>query len=257
MTDLPVTLRLGYLYPDLLNLYGDRGNIIALTQRAQWRGIHVVIQQIGLGERPDFRSIDLAFIGGGQDREQCLIADDLVATKGDALRDEVEDGLPIFAVCGGYQLLGHYYRTGDGRKLPGAGILDIWTEAGKRRMIGNVVVKTDLWNEDPHTIVGFENHSGRTFLGEGCRPLGRVQIGGGNNGEDGGEGTIYRHVIGTYLHGPGLPKNPRMTDWLLERAIERRYGEHSLQPLSDTLEMRAHQAAIKRALQRKGAGGHK
>lgn len=241
-------LRLGYLYPDLLNLYGDRGNILALMRRAEWRGITVEIREVGLGDEVDFRSLDLVFIGGGQDREQALIAGDLAGAKGRGLREAVEDGLPLLAVCGGYQLLGRYYRTGDGRELPGAGVFDLVTEAGDRRIIGNVVIETDLWDDPPWTVVGFENHSGRTFLSPACRPLGRVQVGGGNNGEDGGEGAVYRHAVGTYLHGPVLPKNPRLADWLLRRAVERRYGGAvPFQPLNDGVEMRAHEAAIERA----------
>ncbi len=242
-----VTLRLGYLYPDLLNLYGDRGNILTLVRRIRWRGLDVVVREIGLGERPDFAELDLVFIGGGQDREQALIAEDLAGVKADGLRAAVEAGLPLLAVCGGYQLLGRFYRTGDGRELPGAGVLDLWTEAGKRRMIGNVVIETDLWMEEPRTIVGFENHSGRTFLGPGCRPLGRVRVGGGNNGRDGGEGAVHRSAVGTYLHGPVLPKNPRLADWLLERALERRRGTAGLAPLDDAVEVAAHHAAIERA----------
>lgn len=256
-------LRICHLYPDLMNLYGDRGNIIALTRRALWRGIQAEVSAVGVGDRTDFSSFDIAFIGGGQDREQALIAEDFVRHKKGALVEAVEGGLVLLAVCGGYQLLGQYYRTAEGQTLPGVGLFDIWTEAGHKRMIGNVVIETDLWAEgkprpegrlrpgDRRTVVGFENHSGRTFLGKGVKPLGRVLIGHGNNGRDRQEGAVYRNAVGTYLHGSLLPKNPRLADWLLGRAIERRYGAAAvtrcLVPLDDRAEEEAHQAAIRRA----------
>ncbi len=242
-------IRICHLYPDLLNLYGDRGNIIALVRRAEWRGIRVTVTSLGLGDAADFEAVDLAFIGGGQDREQSLVAEDFARGKGEALAAAVEEGMPLLAVCGGYQLLGLYYRTAGGEEMPGVGLFDLWTEAGSRRLIGNVVVETDLCG-GRCTLVGFENHSGRTFLGSGCRPLGRVLVGAGNNGEDGLEGAVYRNAVGTYLHGSLLPKNPRLADWLLARALERRYGPGAaaaLTPLDDAVEERAHLAAIRRA----------
>lgn len=249
MTGVP-ELRICHLYPDLLNLYGDRGNIIALSRRAGWRGIKVVVTRAGLNDETDFGKVDLAFIGGGQDREQALIAADFVKNKRHSLVAAVEEGLPLLAVCGGYQLLGRYYRLATGAELPGVGLFDLWTEAGQRRMIGNVVVECDLWTGEPRTLVGFENHSGRTFLGPGTRPLGRARIGRGNNGGDGQEGAVYRNAVGTYLHGSLLPKNPRLADWLLGRALARRYGEDAageLAPLDDSVEDLAHRAAIRRA----------
>lgn len=242
-------IRICHLYPDLLNLYGDRGNIIALRRRAGWRGIGVTVASVGVGDRPGFDACDLAFIGGGQDREQSLIAEDFARGKREALAEAVEAGMALLAVCGGYQLLGRYYRTAAGEEMPGVGLFDLWTEAGSRRIIGNVVVETDLWGDAPRTLVGFENHSGRTFLGPGCRPLGRVVLGGGNNGADGYEGAVHRNAVGTYLHGSLLPKNPRLADWLLARALERRYGAGAaaaLVPLDDAAEARAHAAAIRR-----------
>lgn len=248
-------IRICHLYPDLLNLYGDRGNIIALRRRAGWRGIDVAVSAVGVGDRTGFDAFDLAFIGGGQDREQSLIAEDFARGKREALAEAVEGGMALLAVCGGYQLLGRYYRTAVGEEMPGVGLFDLWTEAGSRRIIGNVVVETDLWGDGPATLVGFENHSGRTFLGPGCRPLGRVVLGGGNNGEDGCEGAVYRNAVGTYLHGSLLPKNPRLTDWLLARALERRYGAGAaaaLTPLDDTIEERAHRAAVRRTRETRG-----
>ncbi len=236
-----------------MNLYGDRGNILALTRRASWRGVQVDVSASGTGERTDFARYDMVFIGGGQDREQGLIAEDFNRFKKEALLEAVDGDLPMLAVCGGYQLLGRYYRTSDGNVLEGIGLFNAWTEAGNRRMIGNVVLESDLWTDGVRTLVGFENHSGRTFLGEGVRPLGRVLAGHGNNGKDHLEGAVYRNAVGTYLHGSLLPKNPRLTDWLLHRALERRYGasvaSSALSPLDDRIEELAHQAAIRRTEQ--------
>ncbi len=234
-----------HLYPDLMNLYGDRGNVIALAKRCRWRGIEVAVETVGLGEKVDFTAYDILFMGGGQDKEQKLISDDFQAVKGTALAEAVEDGVPVLAVCGGYQLLGRFYETGSGDRLPGVGLLDVETRAGRKRMIGNVVVTSTVDGGRTKTLVGFENHSGRTYLGAGMRPLARVCLGYGNNGEDGTEGAVYRHVIGTYLHGSLLPKNPWLADWLIARALARRYGAGTeLPPLDDRLERAAHDAAV-------------
>ena len=187
-------LVIGHLYGDSLNLYGDRGNIICLRQRARWRGIDVLVRDIGIGAPLPVDEIDLIFIGGGSDLGQKLIADDLRRTKGEALRQAIEDDLPALAVCGGYQLFAHYYRPADGPDLPGLGIFDAYTEhpgTGVPRCIGNVIVE---W--DQGTLVGFENHGGRTYLGSGVRPLGRVLIGHGNNSTDRSEGAVYRNAFG-------------------------------------------------------------
>lgn len=240
-------LVIGYLYPDLMNLYADRGNIITLRQRAEWRGIDVEVVPLGLGERIDPAVIDLFFIGGGQDKEQWMAAEDLRRLKGAAIRDAVEEGAAVLAVCGGYQLFGHYYRPAEGPDLPGIGVFDATTiHKGLRvpRCIGNVVV---AWQGN--TLVGFENHGGRTYLGPGCQPLGRVIVGHGNNAEDGLEGAVYRNAYGTYLHGSLLPKNPHFADHLLRLALARRYGPVELAPLDDGLEMLAHEAATRRARQ--------
>ncbi len=239
-------VRLCHLYPDLMNLYGDRGNVIALAQRCRWRGLGVEVTAVGLGDRPELAAYDIVFMGGGQDREQELICHDFETVKGHSLGEAVEDGVALLAICGAYQLLGRYYLTSAGVQMPGLGILDAWTEAGRRRMIGNAVVESDLFTP-PRTLVGFENHSGRTHLGSKARPLGRVLKGYGNNGEDGQEGLVYRNSVGTYLHGSVLPKNPWLTDWLIERALRRRYGEAALRPLDDRLEEVAHRAAVRRA----------
>lgn len=237
---------IGHLYGDSLNLYGDRGNIICLIQRARWRGIEVEVREIGIGDPLPAEDLDLVFIGGGSDLGQKLIADDLREIKGAALRAAIEDDLPTLAVCGGYQLLAHEYRPAAGPSLPGLGIFDARTMhpgTAAPRCIGNIVVE---W--DQGTLVGFENHGGRTYLGSGARPLGRVLTGHGNNAEDGYEGAVYRNAIGTYLHGPVLPKNPSLADHLLRLALERRAGPAiDLAPLADHTEHRAHTAAIARA----------
>jgi hypothetical protein len=240
-------LRLCHLYPDLLNLYGDRGNIVTLRQRAQWRGIAVRLVEARLGDAIDPAAHDLFFIGGGEDRQQALAAPDLCEVKGAALRRAAEAGAAVLAVCGGYQLLGHYYRPADGPDLEGLGLLDLHTVhpgAGARRLIGNIVVREASAGV---RLVGFENHGGRTRLGPGARPLGTVVAGFGNNGEDGSEGAVWRGVYGTYLHGPLLPKNPWLADRLITLALQRRYGEVALPPLPDVEEQRAADAAAARA----------
>ncbi|MCL4424452.1 MAG: glutamine amidotransferase [Firmicutes bacterium] len=236
-----------HLYPDLMNLYGDRGNIIAFTRRCQWHGIETKIQSVTLNQVVDFAEFDFIFMGGGQDREQQAICYDFQQVKGTSLAEAVEAGVALLGICGAYQLLGRYYKTGEGEELPGLQILDVWTEAGDRRMIGNIVEESDLFPGRAKTLVGFENHSGRTFLGPKVRPLGRVLVGYGNNGEDGTEGAAYRHAIGTYLHGSALPKNPWLTDLLIAWSLERRYGAVTLSELDDEIEERAHQAAQRRA----------
>ncbi len=249
MENSPLRLTLVHLYPDLMNVYGDRGNIIALRQRCAWRGIELDVQPVSLADRLSGRACDLIFFGGGQDREQAVVSPDFVERKGEEIREAVEDGAVLLSVCGGYQLLGHTYTTFDGRQLAGVGVFDVRSVPGDRRAIGNVVIETDLAGT-PRTLVGFENHSGRTYLGPGNRPLGRVLSGGGNNGEDGTEGAVYRNAFGSYLHGSLLPKNPWFADLLIERALRRRYGPDAvLSPLDDALEERAHDGVVRRARQ--------
>lgn len=244
-------LTIGHLYGDTMNIYGDRGNTLALAQRCRWRGIEAEVVNLGYGVPLDPDRFDILFIGGGQDREQVAVARDLQAVKGRGVLAAVEAGAALLAICGGYQLLGHEFRTGAGEVLPGIGLFDAYTVAGNRRLIGNVVVELLpglLPPGEPTTLVGFENHSGQTFLGEGCRPLGRVVVGGGNNGRDGFEGAVYRNAIGCYLHGSLLPKNPHMTDHLIRLALQRRYGRPvELAPLDRDLELRAHAAVAERA----------
>jgi CobQ-like glutamine amidotransferase family enzyme len=236
-------LRVLALYPDQMNIYADRGNILFLRRRCEWRGIEFAYAAAGPGEAFDPTSHDLLYLGGGQDRDQRVVAADLVTTKRDAIVAAVDDGAVMLAVCGGYQLLGHSYQLGE-EKLPGIGLADIRTvrEPGPR-LIGNVAIEADL-GEGPRTIAGFENHGGRTYLGDGVTPLGRVIRGFGNNGEDGLEGVRRGNLIGTYLHGPLLPKNAWLADHLIARALERRYGSQPrLEPLEDDLELAAAESA--------------
>lgn len=241
-------LRLAHLYPRLMNLYGDRGNILCLRRRCEAREIELAVEELGLDDPLDPAAYDLIFIGGGQDREQRRIAEDLAAAKGEALRRAAEDGVAMLAVCGGYQLFGSYYRTAAGDDLPGAAVLDAWTihpGEGARRCIGDVAAR---W--EGGTLVGFENHGGRTYLGPGARPLARVERGFGNNGGDGTEGAVYRNVYGTYLHGALLPKNPGFTDHILRLALARRHGQVELAPLDDGVEEAAHATALRIARRR-------
>ncbi|HEY9787700.1 MAG TPA: hypothetical protein V6D17_20090 [Candidatus Obscuribacterales bacterium] len=231
-------LRIAHLYARFLNIYGDRGNIITLSQRAKWRDIDVIVKPISLGDKIDPDYFDFYFIGGGQDKQQQTIAEDLLKRSGE-LKAAVASGAVILSVCGGYQLLGHYYKPHQGPELKGISLLDAYTVAGNCRMIGNVFIRRD----DGSTLVGFENHSGKTYLGKNVPALGKTVIGNGNNGEDGLEGAAQGTVYGTYLHGSLLPKNPRFADSLILQALVRRYGALFLKPLDDHLEDMAHKRA--------------
>lgn len=242
------SLRLAHLYPKQMNLYGDRGNILCLRRRCAVRGIELAVDELEVGEPLDPTGYDLIFIGGAQDREQRRVAADLLAAKGEALRQSVAAGVVVLAVCGGYQLLGRYYRPAVGEDLPGLGIFDAWTVhpgPAAKRFIGNVVVR---WQGV--TLVGFENHGGRTFLGPAARPLARVIAGYGNNGRDGTEGAVQANAFGTYLHGSLLPKNPRFADHLIALALARKYGQGELASLDDTLEEQAHAEAVRLAVKK-------
>lgn len=232
------TLKLAHLYPEQLNMYGDRGNVLVLYQRCHWRCIQLEVQAVGPGDALDPEASDLIFIGGGQDAQQTDVAEDLHRHKAQALHQAHQAEVPILAVCGGYQFLGHYYRPHQGPELKGLGLLDFVTVAGHKRMIGNVVIESRLSPEAaPVQLIGFENHSGRTLLGAGVTPLGRVISGFGNNGDDGYEGVHVDNCIGTYLHGSLLPKNPVLADWLITAALARRYGteaaRQAMMPLDD------------------------
>lgn len=239
-----------HLYAGSMNVYGDRGNVTALAQRAKWRGIETEICQFDKGDYPSFTGIDLFFFGGGQDKDQGVISQHLQGDTGKALVEAVEAGAALLSVCGGYQLLGQYFITGAGDILPGISLFDARTKAGKRRFIGDVIVECDF-DGARRTMVGFENHSGQTFLGSGCRPLGTVLTGFGNNGSDRNEGAIQRNAFGTYLHGALLPKNPWFADHLLRAALRHRYStEVELAPLDDSAEYQAHDAVINRIRRR-------
>lgn len=239
------SLRLTWLYPRLMNIYGDRGNVRTLEQRCAWRGIAANVVRIGGGDALVAGDTDIYFFGGGQDREQVTVAADLQGPTGDAIKRDMAENAVALTVCGGYQLFGHYYRPYETEDLPGIGIFDAWSDAGPDRFIGNVLSETE-WG----TLVGFENHSGRTFLGAGTRSFGRVVVGHGNNGQDGTEGAVTRNAFGCYLHGSLLPKNPAFADHLIALALRRKYGpDVTLPPLDDALESSAHAAAATRARQ--------
>ena len=242
----------GHLYPDYLNIYADRGNIAVLERRARWRGHELEVRAIGAGDAVQPGEVDLFYVGGGQDREQELIAPALAAMGG-ALREAVAKGAAALAVCGGYQLFGRFYRDQSGDQLPGAGLLPLHTVAGERRMIGDVLLECELETGRPRSLAGFENHAGRTYLDEGAEPLGRVLAGFGNDGESGYEGCRAGRVLGTYLHGPLLPRNPWLADWLLAQALAHRTGEEPLlEALEDELEAEAHAVSASRARARGG-----
>jgi CobQ-like glutamine amidotransferase family enzyme len=248
-----MSIRVGHLYPDYLNIYADRGNIAVLARRAAWRGHDLEVDAIGIGDTLVPGAHDLLYVGGGQDREQALVATD-IAGKGESLREAVERGAAILAVCGGYQLLGRWYADQSGARLPGAGILPLETVAGSRRMIGDVLLACELEPGRVRTLAGFENHAGRTMLDPEAEPLGRVVSGFGNDGESGFEGCRAGRVVGTYLHGPLLPRNPWFADWLLAQALAHRTGGEppELQPLADDLEAEAHAVSSERARSRGG-----
>lgn len=228
-------LTIGHLYPDLLNLYGDRGNIQCMMKRAIWRGIEAETIRFEINDEIDFQSLDIVLLGGGSDREQMLVCSKLKSIKKD-FKDYVEDGGVVIAICGGFQLLGNYYAAADGR-IEGLGIIDMETERGTDyRLIDNIVLQSDLVSMP---VVGFENHGGRTNIKDN-KPFGKVIYGSGNDGKSGYEGVVYKNVIGTYLHGPLLPKNPQVCDYLITKALERRYGEPvKLAELADTEEKEA------------------
>jgi hypothetical protein len=231
------------LYPDLMNIYADRGNLLLLERRCSWRGLGFELSAARLGEELDSDSADLFYIGGGQDRDQSLCARDLASVKRDALHAAAARGAVILAVCGGYQLLGHSYELGE-ETLPGVGLIDLRTVRSEgRRLAGNVAIEVELEPGERRVLAGFENHAGRTVLGAGASPLGRVLRGHGNNGSDGHEGVRAGFVIGTYLHGPLLPKNAWFADWLIRTAL----GLPELSPLDDRLEDAAHAEARRAA----------
>lgn len=242
MTDTQYTLTIGHLYPKLLNIYGDMGNIITLKRRCEWRNIICDVVDINIGDEINSDIIDIYFIGGGQDKQQTEVSQELQKHT-EKLTNAANQGKVFLAICGGYQLLGKYYLPNEGEKLSGIGILDAYTVAGNTRFIGNVTAETDFL--EPKTLVGFENHSGLTYLEEGTEPLAKVLTGNGNNSEDGFEGARKNNVFGTYLHGSVLPKNPAFADYLIKQALEVKYGhEINLPEIDDTIENNTHQSLI-------------
>lgn len=247
MTQAAIKIEICYLYPRLLSVAGDRGNLLALVQRCAWRGIGCSVTEADVGVIPDFAASDLILLHGGQDREMTVAARDL-ADKAGPLREAIEADAVVLAVCAGYQLLGRYYAPADGPPIQGIGALDVVTEGDTTRFIGHAVARCDLGSGKQHQLAGFENHSGRTYLGNGAKPLGQVLAGAGNNGQDGTEGARYREVYATYLHGPVLPKNSWLADHLLARALAHRYQDFGpLTPLTDHAEEQAHAAALRLA----------
>ena len=239
-------LTIGWLYPKQMSTYGDRGNVLTLRQRCLWRNIEVEIIEIDLKEKINPKRIDLFFFGGGQDRAQFEVSKDLQKFKTDFLKESVDLKAVFLSVCGGYQLLGNYYKAPTGEELPGVGLLDIFTIASDKRMIGNILIESNV-SIPGKTLVGFENHSGKTFLGKNAIQLGRVVVGHGNNGEDRTEGAIQNNVFGCYLHGPLLPKNPAFADYLIEKALKRKNSSFKLKELQDDFETAAHRSSVKRS----------
>ena len=245
------TVRLCHLYPREMNIYADRGNIAVLGARLRRRGLDLDLHEVGPGEPLPAGGADLLYLGGGQDRDQIAVAADLTASKAEDVRTMLDAGAVGLFVCGGYQLAGHHYRTVAGTTVEGIGVLDITTTAGADRLIGDIVLHSEL-GAAPGRLVGYENHAGRTTLGDGAAALGRVAKGHGNNGRDRTEGAVANRAVGTYLHGPLLPKNPWLADLLLSWALEHRYGRSfELEPLDDSLEQAAHKSAVARAKRRR------
>ena len=240
-----IDLRIGHLYPDLMSIYGDRGNVLALAQRARWRDIAVELRAFTAGMSFDPDWADAWFFGGGQDQGQDIVGADLAGPNGEALRRSFDGGAAALTICGGYQLLGHEYVPETGPSIPGLGVLDVTTRAGRERFVGNLVADTP-----DGQLVGFENHSGRTYLGPRAKPLGTVVVGHGNNGEDKTEGAVQGRIVGTYSHGSCLPKNPWLADRLLAWALERRHGPQRLIPLDDREENAARDQAAAVARER-------
>jgi CobQ-like glutamine amidotransferase family enzyme len=254
-----ITLNICHLYPDLMNTYGDFGNIITLVKRCQWRGIEAKVTNVSLGNTLNNTDFDFYFFGGGQDRQQSIVAKDL-KNKVKSIKTSVDKGAVLLSICGGYQLLQNYFKTLSGEMISGTGLFDAHTVASNDRMIQNLLIEIDpqiqseikktylstLNSQLSTSLVGFENHSGKTYLGNNLKPLGRVLKGAGNNGEDKTEGAVYKNAFGCYLHGSLLPKNPHFADYLISKALERHYGKLKLKPLNDTIEWQAHNSTIKR-----------
>ncbi|MCR5088863.1 MAG: glutamine amidotransferase [Oscillospiraceae bacterium] len=238
-------LNICHMYPDVLNLYGDRGDITCMVRRLTWRGIGAAVTSLPIGVKKPLSGFDLIFIGGGQDFEQQVLLEDLHQGKDREILAAVNDGMTFLTICGGYQMLGSYYETYDGQRCDFIGALDLYTVGSEERMIGNYSFRCEP-ESGGSIVVGFENHSGRTWLGPGVKPLGHVLSGHGNNGQDQTEGARFRNVFGTYSHGPLLPKNPQLCDTILLTALQRKYGSAELAPLDDSVEISAHDEMLAR-----------
>ena len=236
-------LKICHLYPDVMNLSGDRGNVVCMEKRLQWRGIETSVTSIGVGQALHASQYDLLFIGNGQPFEQSLLMNDLQTEKAQQICSAVEDGMPVLAVCGGYQLLGRTYETADGTIYDGISALNVYTKCTGKRLVGDYLISCC---EPETSVVGFENHAGKTWLLDGVKPMGHTSEGHGNNGEDTTEGARYRNVFATYAHGCLLPKNPILCDYILKTALERKYGSNDLPALDDTIECAAHDYMVKR-----------
>lgn len=249
-----------HLYPDLMDTYGDKGNILTIIYRCQKRGIKVKVGGVSVSQNLKSNIYDLYFFGGGQDQAQTIVGDDL-QKKSTALKKSIDSGSVLLSICGGYQLLQNYFQTKEGTKIKGIGLFDAYTEGSDTRFMNNLMIEinpnlkksieaayptSDIRHQTSY-LIGFENHSGKTYLGKNLEPLGSVEIGNGNNGEDKTEGAIYKNAFGCYLHGSLLPKNPQFADYLISKTLERKYGPVKLEPLDDTIEWQAHESAIKRA----------
>lgn len=243
MKNREFTINIAHLYPDLMNIYGDYGNVCALYNRLNWRSINVNIDKISKGDKIDYKKYDIYFIGGGQDKQQYTVSKELLKNK-NAFCDLKEDNIVMLGICGGYQLMGKYYQPFEQDKVEGLDILDVYTVAGNKRCIGNVTVETDFLT--PKTLVGFENHSGITILGKDAAPIGKVKVGYGNDTENKQEGAFSKNIFGTYLHGSLLPKNPHFCDYLLTLAIRRKLKDpdFTLLALNDEIEYLAHNKVI-------------
>jgi len=238
-----LNLRTAVLYPDRMRINGDYGNLLVFSNRCRWRGISVETHTLLPGDTMPADFFDILLFGGGQDRrQQTFVADDMIKSKAGGIRQAVEGGMVVLATGGGYQMSGRFFATGENARIPGLGLLDMWTVDSEDQISGDIIIDTDFLK--PRTMVGFESHSGKTYLGGADMPLGRRVIGQGNNGEDAFEGCRSRTVFGTYLHGPILPRNPHFTDHLIHLALDRRYGDIPLAPLDDSLEWEAHQSVL-------------
>lgn len=246
-----MVLKICHLYPTLMSVAADRGNLFSIQKRCEWRGIRTEVEPVYVKQTPNFMQYDLVLVHGAADREMELASRD-IQHKAASLHAAAEADVVFLCVCAGFQLMGHYYQPSQGARLNGVGLLDLYTEGGNERFMTHMAMECKFNYNGQNVLVGYENHSGRTYLGAGMEPLGKVIVGWGNNGKDGGEGAVYKNVFASYLHGPLLPKNPWFTDCLIQRALERRYGPVELPALDDSIENAAHQAALDLAMKFKG-----